>query len=108
MNRRQELEARRRTLLARIDEQRAELAYRLEQIRPAKQVASWAGRGGTGLAANHPLAWLAALAGLVVMLRPRKLLSWITFATGMLSLLARAGTLLRLLATLRALRSGFR
>jgi hypothetical protein len=42
------------------------------------------------------------------MLRPRRLLSWVTFVTGALSLLSRAGTILRLLATLRALRAGFR
>jgi hypothetical protein len=107
MKRMQELEARRRVLLARIDEQRAEIAYRFEQIRPATQVAKWAGSGGAS-GANHPLAWLAGLAGLLVMLRPRKLLSWVTFATGALSLLSRAGTLLRLFATLRALRAGFR
>jgi hypothetical protein len=107
MNRVQELEARRRVLLARINEQRAEIAYRFEQIRPATQVANWTGRGSAS-PTNHPLAWLAGLAGLIVMLRPRKLLSWVTFATGMLSLLARAGTLLRLFATLRALRAGFR
>jgi hypothetical protein len=107
MNRMQELEARRRVLLQRIDEQRAEIAYRFERIRPVMQVANWAGRG-VGSTANHPLAWLAGLAGLLIMLRPRKLLSWITFATGALSLLSRAGTILRLLATLRALRAGFR
>jgi hypothetical protein len=108
MNRMQELEARRRVLLQRIDEQRAEIAYRFERIRPVMQVANWAGRGVSGSTTNHPLAWLAALAGLLVMLRPRKLLSWVTFATGALSLLSRAGTILRLLATLRALRAGFR
>jgi hypothetical protein len=108
MNRIQELEARRRALLARIDEQRAEIVYRFEQIRPATQVANWAGGGASGTAASHPLAWLAGLAGLVVMLRPRKLLSWVTFASGVLSLVSRAGTILRMLATLRALRAGFR
>src|SRR5882757_2034063 len=108
MNRMQELEARRRVLLQRIDEQRAEIAYRFEQVRPVTQVANWAGRGVSGSTATHPLAWLAGLAGLLVMLRPRRLLSWVTFATGALSLLSRAGTILRVLATLRALRAGFR
>ena len=41
MSRTAELEARRKVLLARCEEQRAELAYRFEQIRPAAQVASW-------------------------------------------------------------------
>ena len=108
MSRLQELEARRRALLERIDAQRAEIAYRLEQIRPVRQVANWAGRGASGPAPNHPLAWLAGLAGLLVLLRPRRLLSWVTFAAGVLSLVSRAGTILRLLATLKALRAGFR
>ena len=64
MSRTSDLEARRRTLLARCEEQRAELAYRLEQLRPSAQVAGWGARA-PGLAANHPLAWLAAVAGIV-------------------------------------------
>lgn len=107
MSRREELEERRRALLARCDEQRAEIAYRFQQIRPGAQVANWAGRA-PGMAANHPLAWIAALAGIVTLLRPGKLLSWVTFATGALSILSRATTLLKIFATLRSLRSGFR
>lgn len=107
MSRTSELEARRRALLARCDEQRAELAYRLEQIRPAAQVADWTSRAPQ-FAANHPLAWVAAVAGIVALFRPRKLVSWLTFATGALSILSRATTLLKLFATLRSLRRGFR
>jgi hypothetical protein len=107
MSRTAELEARRRVLLARCGEQRAELAYRLEQLRPSAQVANWSHRA-PGLAANHPLAWIAALAGIVSLFRPKKLLSWMTFATGALSILSRATSLLKLFATLRSLRSGFR
>jgi hypothetical protein len=107
MSRTEELEARRRVLLARCDEQRAELAYRLEQLRPSAQVANW-GHRAPGMAANHPLAWIAALAGIVTLFRPRRLLSWMTFATGALSILSRATALLKLFSTLRTLRSGFR
>jgi hypothetical protein len=107
MSRTAELEERRRILLARCGEQRAELAYRLEQLRPSAQVANWSHRA-PGLAANHPLAWIAAVAGLVTLFRPKKLLSWMTFATGALSILSRATTLLKLFSTLRSLRSGFR
>jgi hypothetical protein len=107
MSRTAELEERRRILLARCGEQRAELAYRLEQLRPSAQVANWSHRA-PGLAANHPLAWIAAVAGLVSLFRPKKLLSWMTFATGALSILSRATTLLKLFSTLRSLRSGFR
>jgi len=107
MSRTSDLEARRRALLVRCDEQRAELAYRLEQIRPAAQVADWTARA-PGFAANHPLAWVAALAGIVALFRPRKLVSWLTFATGAISILSRATALLKLFATLRSLRQGFR
>jgi hypothetical protein len=107
MSRVKELEQRRRELLARSEEQRAELAYRLEQLRPAAQVASWGSRA-PGMAANHPLAWLAALAGIITLFRPKRLVSWLTFATGAISILSRATALLKLFATLRSLRSGFR
>lgn len=107
MSRTEELEARRRVLLARCDEQRAELAYRLEQLRPSAQVANW-GHRAPGMAANHPLAWIPALAGIVTLFRPKRLLSWMTFATGALSILSRATALLKLFSTLRTLRSGFR
>ena len=107
MSRTEELEARRKVLLVRCEEQRAELAYRLEQFRPAAQVANFAQRA-PGFAADHPLAWIAALAGLATLFRPKRMLSWITLATGAISILSRATTLLKLFATLRSLRSGFR
>lgn len=107
MSRIQELEERRRALLARCEEQRAEIAYRLERIRPAAQVASFAQRA-PGMAANHPLAWVAAVAGVVTLLRPKRLLSWLTFATGAVSILSRATQLLKVFVALRSLRKGFR
>jgi hypothetical protein len=107
MSRTSELEERRRALLVRCEEQRAELAYRLEQLRPSAQMAGWGARA-PGMAANHPLAWLAAVAGIVTLFRPKRLLSWMTFATGAISILSRATALLKLFATLRSLRSGFR
>jgi YqjK-like protein len=107
MSRMSDLEARRRMLLARCDEQRAELAYRLERIRPSAHVADWTARA-PAFAANHPLAWIAAVAGLVALFRPKKLVSWLTFATGAMSILSRVTTLLKLFATLRSLRKGFR
>jgi hypothetical protein len=107
MSRRRELEERRRALLLRCDEQRAELAYRIEQIRPSAQVAEWTQRAPT-LALNSPLAWLAAFAGVVTLLRPRRLLSMLTFATKAMAIISRATALLKLFSTLRSLRSGFR
>lgn len=107
MSRIDDLEARRRALLVRCDEQRAELAYRLEQFRPSAQVANWTHKA-PGLAANHPLAWIAALAGLTTLFRPKRILRWMTLATGLVSILSRATALLKLFSTLRSLRSGFR
>ena len=107
MSRIDELEERRRALMARCDEQRAEIAYRLERIRPAAQVASFAQRAPS-MTANHPLAWVAALAGLVTLFRPKRLLSWLTFATGAVSILSRATQLLKVFVALRSLRRGFR
>jgi hypothetical protein len=107
MSRRRELEERRRALLLRCEEQRAELAYRLEQIRPSTAMAQF-GERGPSLALNSPIAWLAALAGLATLLRPRRLLSWLTFATKAMSIISRATALLKLFSTLRSLRSGFR
>jgi hypothetical protein len=103
----QELEERRRALLARCDEQRAEIAFRLERIRPAAQVAGFAQRAPS-MAANHPLAWVAALAGIVTLFRPKRLLSWVTLATGAGSILSRASQLLKVFVALRSLRKGFR
>ena len=102
-----ELEERRRALLMKCEEQRAELAYRLEQIRPAAQIANFTQRA-PAMAMNHPLAWVAAVAGIVTLLRPKRLLSWLTFATGAVSILSRATQLLKVFVALRSLRQGFR
>jgi hypothetical protein len=108
MKRLETLEARRRALLARCDQQRVEIAYHIAKVAPGTQLARWtnrAPRSGEG----HSLAWLAAIASLIVMLRPpRRLISWLAWITGALSLVSRAARVLRLIAHLRALRSGFR
>lgn len=98
-----ELEARRRALLARCEEQRLELAYRVAQIRPAAQLTAWTRRTGHG-AGRSPLAWLAAGAGLLLMLRRRRrVLSEVGWMTGLFALATRATTLLRVIAQLRAI-----
>ena len=102
MKRTATLEARRRELLERCEEQRLELAYRIAQIRPAAQLSAWTQRGGPQAAANHPLAWIAGLAGLLMMFRPRKLLKGATWITGLIALASRITTVLRLLAQFRA------
>lgn len=107
MSRIKELEERRRVLLARCEAQRAEVTYRLEQMRPRAQLANLS-RKGPEMAMNHPLAWVAAAAGIITLLRPKRLLSWLTFATGMVSILSRATQLLKVFVALRSLRRGFR
>jgi hypothetical protein len=60
------------------------------------------------MAMNHPLAWLAGVAGIVTLLKPKRLLGWLTFATGVVSILSRATQLLKVFVALRSLRRGFR
>ena len=102
-----DLEERRRALLARCEGQRAEVAYRLEQMRPRAQLANFS-HNAPQMAMNHPLAWLAAVAGIITLLKPKRLLSWLTFATGVVSILSRATQLLKVFVALRSLRQGFR
>jgi hypothetical protein len=98
----QVLETRRRTLLNKCEEQRLELAYRVAQLRPREQLAAWTRRSSGG-SARSPLAWIAGLAGLLLMFRRRRLLSGVGWITGLIALASRATTVLRLLAQLRAL-----
>lgn len=102
-----DLEERRRALLARCAAQRAEVAYRLEQMGPRAQLANFSHKAPQ-MAMNHPLAWLAAVAGIITLLKPKRLLSWLTFATGVVSILSRATQLLKVFVALRSLRQGFR
>jgi hypothetical protein len=102
-----DLEERRRALLARCEAQRAEVAYRLEQLRPGAQLASFSQKAPQ-MAMNHPLAWLGAVVGIITLLKPKRLLSWLTFATGVVSILSRATQLLKVFVALRSLRQGFR
>jgi hypothetical protein len=110
------LEARRRALLERCDQQRVELAYHVAQIGPATQLARWTHRaaqwreGGPGVPGtrHYSVALLAAVAALVALGRSRKLISWLGWITGAISLASRAARIMRLFSQLRALRSGMR
>lgn len=97
----EELEARRRMLLNKCEEQRLELAYRVAQIKPAEQLTAWTRRSATGRG-RSPLTWAAGLVGLLLMLRRRRLLSGVGWVTGLVALASRATTILRVLAQLRA------
>jgi hypothetical protein len=97
------LEARRRALLQRCEEQRLELAYRVAQIRPTAALTAWTRRTGARSVANRPLAWVAGVAGLALMLfRRRRLLSGVGWITALIALASRATTILRLIAQLRS------
>jgi hypothetical protein len=103
------LEARRRALLQRCDEQRLELAYRVAQIRPAAALTAWTRRAGARSAADHPLAWVAGISGLALMLfRRRRLLSGVGWITGLIALASRATMILRVIAQARAVYMGFK
>jgi len=101
------LEARRQALLNRCEEQRLELAYRVAQIRPSAQLTAWTRRSGAA-SGKHPLAWIAGLVGLVLMLRRRRALSSVGAITGLIALATRTTTILRLIAQLRALYLSFK
>ena len=104
-----DLEARRRMLLHRCEEQRLELAYRVAQIRPAAQLTAWTRRASAKSAANHPLAWVAGASGVLLMLlRGRRLLTEVGWITGLIALASRATTLLRLFAQFRAIYLGLK
>ena len=97
----EELEARRRHLLNKCEEQRLELAYRIAQLKPAEQLAAWTRRPAAGQSQSL-LTWIAGVVGLLLMLRKRRLLSGVGWLTGLLALASRATTVLRVVAQLRA------
>jgi hypothetical protein len=100
MKRLSELEARRRELLARCEAQRAELSGRFGQLGPrrwAQAVAGSAAAGAIGALRSqrrHPLAWVVAVAALLLLRRPRDALSLLVRARGALALVAQVTSLL--------------
>lgn len=102
MRRLHELEARRLSLIARCEQQRHELAYRISELNPLAQLSSWTRRAPTS-AASHPFRWLVSLATLIVMMRERRLLGWVRGVSRGVSLLSRASAVVRLLRQLRSL-----
>ena len=96
------LEERRQALLARIESQRHELAWHAENFRPTSQVAQWARRSSSRSAANHPLAWVAGILGILMMMKPpRRLLALLPWLAGALSLFSRITRVVRLINDLR-------
>jgi hypothetical protein len=107
MRRLQDLEARRRNLIARCEQQRLEIAYRIAQLSPAAQLSHWTRRAPTS-AASHPLKWLLSLATLLVMMRERRVIGWIGKVSAGVALLSRATAIVRLLRQLRSLSAAAR
>lgn len=100
MSRLRQLEARRRALLERCDEQREELAERLAQLNPGTVLQ------GSGIGQlRHPLAWAGALAGMLLLRRTREVLTFILWARTAVGLASRVANLLRLLTQPRATRA---
>ena len=102
MRRLHELEARRLRLIARCDQQRLEIAYRISELSPAAQLANFSRRAPTS-AASHPLKWLVSLATLLVMMRERRVVGWIGKVSAGVALLSRATAIVRLLRQIRSL-----
>lgn len=105
------LEARRRALLARCEQQRIDLAYRLERIAPGRRIAGWIStvRRLTQAGMSSPFAFWGITLGLaMLLLKPRRVLMRLAWITTALSLLTRASHLVRLLGQWRDLRSGLR
>jgi hypothetical protein len=105
MRRLSELEARRRALLARCEEQRAELSWRIAELSPRRWTRVFAGGLGAGSPGGgrgrHPLAWILAVAALLLLRRPRDALSLLARARGALSIVTRAAQVLTLVGALR-------
>jgi hypothetical protein len=107
----QALEARRRVLLERCEQQRVDLSYRFERISPGHQLSELTSRAQglrrSGLAPPL-LFWGATILATVVLLRPGKLLGKVAWLTSMVTLAGKATHLLRLVGQFRELRSLFR
>jgi hypothetical protein len=101
---------RRRRLLAQCERQRTELAARVEQLKEGSVVRAVGGLlarapGGAGASLVRPLAWAAALAGVLLLKRPRQLLMLVELTRTALAFGSRAAVLLRVLDQLRSRRS---
>jgi hypothetical protein len=97
------LEARRRALLARCDEQRIQLSYSLARLQSGRQLlraTSIAPRA----AGSNPIVWVGAALSLLLLARPRKLLTWVAWLTGAISLISRVARVVRLINDLRGAR----
>ena len=108
MSRLTELEMRRAALLARCEVQRVELAQRVAALHAAGGGLGAIAGAGSAHAARHPLAWIAALAGMALMGRTRDVLTVLAWVRTALTVGARLAQLLGLINTVRGRRSARR
>jgi hypothetical protein len=105
------LEARRRVLLQRCEQQRADISFRFERLAPAMQLSHWASRAHSltrSSLAPTALFWGATILATVLMLRPGKMIGKVAWLTSAVTLVARATHLMRLLAQVRDIAALFR
>ena len=107
MRRLHELEARRLNLIARCEQQRLEIAYRIAELSPAALLSNWTRRAPTS-AASHPFKWLVSLATLLIMMRERRVVGWIGKVSAGVALLSRASAIVRLLRQIRSMNGAAR
>jgi hypothetical protein len=105
MSRRTDLEARRQALLSRCAQQRVEMSRQLAQLRSAGVLGLPSlGAGGawsTGDGRHHPLAWLIAIAGVLLLGRTREVLKILVWARTALGVASRVTQVVRFLVSLR-------
>jgi hypothetical protein len=102
VNRMTELYVRRRVLIERCQVQRAELADRVAELNGGPL--RWALGGVAARGGRHPLAWIAALAGLVLLRRPRQALELLAWTRTALTVLSRLSQVMGVVAALRRVR----
>jgi hypothetical protein len=103
------LEARRRTLLARCDQQRIDLSYRIERLAPGKHFSSWMSTLGrlTRSGMSSPLAfWGITLGFTLLFLRPRRVLGRLAWLSTALALVSRVSQITRIIGQWRDVRAG--
>ena len=113
MSRLRTLQARRRLLIARCENERLELAEHLGHLKhsPLSRAAGElyaAPHDGAVAALARPLTWAAALAGLLLLRRPRQILTLLGWARTALAFGARAALVLRLFEQWRSAKRGAR
>jgi hypothetical protein len=105
VSRRADLEARRQVLLERCDQQRVAMTQRLAQLRSAglpglPHLWDSGARGGRD-ARHHPLAWMIAIAGLLLLGRTREVLKILVWAQTALAVASRVAQVVRFVVSLR-------